>query len=296
MQVTDYYPFGLVMNQTNTFADGVLPNKYLYNGKELQDDELAGNSLGWYDYGKRMYDPTLARWHTQDPKAEKYFNWSPYSYCYSNPLIFVDPQGDTIKFAGVGEKAAFYDFKNTTNSRVAAYDERTQKIRDKGKTKRADKRDAERSDNVYVQIQGELNSAESDETIFRVRMGSNISNSAGAGNVSYNSSKQEIDVNISSGGGWSTMQKFAHEFKHVDQFIKLELDFSPNGGGGLLYDKTDEVAAFERQNLFGRTVNAKMYVEENYSNRREGPKSFHLLTPTEQTQYKTTKYIYHGKK
>ncbi len=32
------------MNQQNYFADGVVSNKYLYNGKELQDDELAG---GW---------------------------------------------------------------------------------------------------------------------------------------------------------------------------------------------------------------------------------------------------------
>jgi hypothetical protein len=60
MQVTDYYPFGMVMNQQNYFASGVLSNKYLYNNKELQDDELAGNSLGWYDYGARFYDPMLA--------------------------------------------------------------------------------------------------------------------------------------------------------------------------------------------------------------------------------------------
>ena len=296
MQVTDYYPFGLVMNQQNYFADGVLSNKYLYNGKELQDDELAGNSLGWYDYGLRFYDPQLARWHSPDPKAEKYLSYSPYNYCIDNPLNFIDPQGDTVAFAGAIEKAAYNDYKNTVNARVEAYDKRTQTLRDKGKTERADKRDASRSDNVYVQIQGELNTAESDETVFRVRMGSNISNSSGAGNVSYNSNTKEIDVNIASGGGWTTMQKVAHEFKHVDQFINLELDLSPNGGGGLFYDKTDEVAAFRRQNLFGTSVDAQKFVNENYSNRQEGPKSFHLLTPTEQTQYKTTKYIYHGKK
>jgi hypothetical protein len=59
MQVTDYYPFGLVMNQENYFASGVLSNKYLFNNKELQDDELAGNKLDWYDYGARFYDPEL---------------------------------------------------------------------------------------------------------------------------------------------------------------------------------------------------------------------------------------------
>ncbi len=90
MQVTDYYPFGLVMNQENYFADGVLSNKYLYNGKELQDDELAGNSLGWYDYGARFYDAELARFHSIDPISENYYFQSPYAYAVNNPLRYID--------------------------------------------------------------------------------------------------------------------------------------------------------------------------------------------------------------
>ncbi|KPK36496.1 MAG: hypothetical protein AMK70_02055 [Nitrospira bacterium SG8_35_1] len=292
LQVTDYYPFGMAMAENSYENILEQKNHYKYNGKELQDDL----DLNWYDYGFRFYDPALARWHVSDPKAEKYFSWSPYSYCYNNPLIFVDPQGDTVKFVGVAEEAAYNDYKNTVNSRVEAYDKRTKTLRDKGKTERADRRDAKRSNNVYVQIQGELNAVETDENVYRVRMGSNISNSAGAGNISYNSTTNEIDVNIATGGGWTTMQKVAHEFKHVDQFINRELDLSPDGKGGLLYDKTDEVAAFKRQNLFGTPVNPVSFVNENYSDRQEGPKSFHLLTPTEQAQYKTLKYIYHGKK
>ena len=31
-------------------------NKYLYNGKELQDDNLGGVSLDWYDYEAKVYD------------------------------------------------------------------------------------------------------------------------------------------------------------------------------------------------------------------------------------------------
>ena len=101
MQVTDYYPFGMVMSQQNYFASGVLSNKYLYNNKELQDDELAGNSLNWYDYGARFYDPQLARWHVIDNKAEKYYGTSPYTYALNNPILFLDPDGNDVKISTI---------------------------------------------------------------------------------------------------------------------------------------------------------------------------------------------------
>lgn len=69
-------------------------NKYLYNGKELQDEQLGGVNLDWYDYGSRYYDPALARFHTIDPKAETFKFQSPYTYAANNPILFIDENGE----------------------------------------------------------------------------------------------------------------------------------------------------------------------------------------------------------
>ncbi len=74
-------------------------NKYLYNGKELQDEQLGGINLDWYDYGARFYDPALGRFHTQDRFAEKYLDFSPYQYAANNPVLFIDVNGDSLNVA-----------------------------------------------------------------------------------------------------------------------------------------------------------------------------------------------------
>lgn len=89
----DYYPFGLNVHRKLNGAG----NKYLYNGKELQEE------LNEYDYGARFYDPVIARWHTVDPLSEKFISLTPYNYAVNNPVIFVDPDG----------RAATYSFKDS---------------------------------------------------------------------------------------------------------------------------------------------------------------------------------------
>ncbi|MDY0078891.1 MAG: RHS repeat-associated core domain-containing protein, partial [Bacteroidales bacterium] len=93
MQQTSYYPFGMTLQQQNFGGEFTQPNKLLYNGKELQDDELAGVSLDWYDFHARFYDPAIVRTTTQDPMAESYFSESPYSFMGNNPVVNIDPTG-----------------------------------------------------------------------------------------------------------------------------------------------------------------------------------------------------------
>ena len=83
-EVNDYYPFGGLMASS---VGDVQP--YKYNGKELN----RKGGLDWYDYGARMYDAALGRWHTVDPSCEKYYNWSPYTYCKNNPVLRIDLDG-----------------------------------------------------------------------------------------------------------------------------------------------------------------------------------------------------------
>ena len=89
VQVDDYYPFGLSFEQD---ADRILRNKYLYNGKELQN-ELQ---IGWYDYGARMYDPAIGRWGGIDALADDpmQIDKSPYQYAWNSPTNLTDPDGN----------------------------------------------------------------------------------------------------------------------------------------------------------------------------------------------------------
>lgn len=72
-------------------------DRYQYSGKEF--DRM--NGLDFYDFHARQYDPVFGRFTTPDPLSEKYYHLSPYAYCASNPLRYIDPTGMEINLTGI---------------------------------------------------------------------------------------------------------------------------------------------------------------------------------------------------
>jgi RHS repeat-associated protein len=118
-QADDYYAFGLSVADLSFRKASAMPNQYKYNGKEEQD-EL---SIGWIDYGARMYDNAIGRWLAVDPLAEKARRWSPYTYAYDNPIRFIDPDG--MKATEVSNKSEGGGGKQATGGIASSLGETT---------------------------------------------------------------------------------------------------------------------------------------------------------------------------
>jgi RHS repeat-associated protein len=101
LQEQHYYPFGLGMDYTWMNNTAINDTKYLYNGKELNDevfDAAKRIGLNWTDYGARWYDAAVGRWWAIDPLADKYGSINPYNYVLNNPTNLIDPDGKWAAF------------------------------------------------------------------------------------------------------------------------------------------------------------------------------------------------------
>ena len=85
---TDYYPFGLEM-ASRTYRDSLY--RYGFNGKEK--DQQGEFGLNHYDYGFRIYNPSLGRFLSVDPLARTYPMLTPYQFASNGPIEAIDLDG-----------------------------------------------------------------------------------------------------------------------------------------------------------------------------------------------------------
>ena len=96
----DYYPFGATLRSSFTSGTSVDSRKHQYQGKErmieMSTSSLPEDNNGVDDFGGRWFDASIVRSYNVDTAREKFLTMSPYASMGNNPLIYVDPSGDTI--------------------------------------------------------------------------------------------------------------------------------------------------------------------------------------------------------
>ncbi|RZL05829.1 MAG: RHS repeat-associated core domain-containing protein, partial [Pedobacter sp.] len=86
LQGDDFYAFG----KRKSISPISIINKYLYTGKEIQDELNSAGKEGQYDFIARYYDAEIGRWNVIDPANQTF---SGYDFCGNNPVLNVDPDG-----------------------------------------------------------------------------------------------------------------------------------------------------------------------------------------------------------
>ncbi|MES2517895.1 MAG: DUF6443 domain-containing protein [Bacteroidota bacterium] len=113
-QAQDYEPFG-VENWTSKYVNSSKISNFKFNGIEKQ------NETNIYLAKFRGLDSQIGRWTQIDPMADKYLDFSPYSYVLNNPLRYTDPDGKEVWISFGDNQRVRYDNGKLYNEDGKAY-------------------------------------------------------------------------------------------------------------------------------------------------------------------------------
>jgi hypothetical protein len=97
--LTDYSPFGAALDGRTMQGEGY---RYGFGNHEKIDEVFSFGNL--VDMSDRWLDLRLGRTLKTDRKASKYPDLSPFSFAANNPILLVDPNGETFRI--------YYELKN----------------------------------------------------------------------------------------------------------------------------------------------------------------------------------------
>ena len=172
-------------------------------------------------------------------------------------MKIVDPDG--MRFDSVS-MSIVNDFRKNTMSRIS---EATN--------------DAQRSE--LQSALDELSILESSDQLYHIEY-SNTSGYNRNGEIGYDTKNDMVSITMTYS---SNISDLAHELKHAYQFEVGELSFdSKTGGYGVLYDITDELAAYKRGSAYGGTVPIEKALKLQSKHRNEyGSYTYPFLSPLE---------------
>ncbi len=279
VQHIEYVPFGEVFIEER---NNVWNTPYLFNAKELDEE------TGLYYYGVRYYDPRLSLWLSTDPMQEKYEALSSYAYCAGNPIRLIDPNG--MEFTEASEKhidrlVSDIDKRQAQNNSDIVKKEAAlakgglsdKKIRNLNKDISKLKANNASLEEVRTEIETLRNSSQ----VYNVVRDNSLNVSGdifgfGAETRSgarYNVDTDMFDVLL----GDNSLGLLAHELKHAYQFETGAYSTGYLSNGAPFYDKSDEIEAYKRGELFG--ISAPRRLPSLYDKIQDGPKSVDNFVP-----------------
>ena len=279
VQHIEYVPFGEVFIEER---NDVWNTPYLFNAKEFDEE------TGMYYYGARYYDPRLSLWMSTDPMQEKYASLSSYAYCGGNPIRLIDSNG--MEFTEASEKyisslVSDIDKRQAKNNSNIAKKEAAlanaglseKKIRNLNKNISELKANNASLEEVRTEIEILRNSSQ----IYNVVRDNSLNVSGdilGLGaetrsGARYNVDTDMFDVLL----GDNSLGLLAHELKHAYQFETGAYSTGYLSNGAPFYDKSDEIEAYQRGELFGTPAPNRL--SSIYDKIQDAPKSVDNFVP-----------------